>query len=253
MEKIVVKVGRKKRKFEFPSNWDKINGSDFTTIYRFVNKEIEEAELIACLIKGKLKHLAKVPGTYFAEAFLPLLKFLEREPVTNWYFDKIQRNTDVILYGPSDNYGTILTGEFAFADTYFAKFQETMDETFLDKCMAVLMRERDEDADENSQSFNGDFRLPFNENLIGKQAERLAKLPQAIKMAFAWNYIIFRTFIETNYKWVFQKSSKNDGSGWSSVMRGMCKGDITKLDNVAKIPLLVFLEELNDGIKENSK
>ncbi|MFZ4412927.1 MAG: hypothetical protein ACOYOV_07575 [Bacteroidales bacterium] len=252
MENICVKIGSKKHYFEFPSGWDDINSSDLTAIYKYINGEIEEAGLIADLIKGDMKHFAKIPGDYFAEAFVPLLKFMEKEPPERWYFDRIE-SKDIIVCGPV-NYGRILTGEFAFADTYFKNYQETMDESFLDKCIVSLMRAHDLNSDDTSQNWNGDYRIKFNENMIEFNAKRIALLPVQVKQAFVWNYNIFRNYLERSFIWVFQKGGNDSkNTGWEKIIGSMCKGDLTKLDDMTNIPLLTFMSELNDSIKDNSK
>jgi len=252
MENIYVKIGRNKHFFEFPSGWDDINSSDLTAIYKYVNVEIEEAGLIAALIKGDIKQLAKVPGDYFAEAFVPLLKFLEKVPPERWYFDRIESD-EIILVGPVD-YSKILSGEFAFADSFFKNYQETMDECFLDKCIVSLMRAHDLNADDTSQEWKGDYRVSFNENLIDLNSKKIALLPSDVKQAFAWNYNIFRNFLENAFIWVFQKGGNtNKSAGWEKIISGMCKGDLTKMNDMANIPLLTLLSELNDSIKADSK
>lgn len=252
MENVCLKIGRKKHFFEFPSSYEELNSKDFVSVFKFVNTEIEESELIYLLMRGKHpKKLAKIDGDYFAEAFLPCLKFLENKLTERWYFDRIEDET-IILRGPVD-YGTILTGEFAFADTYFGQWKETMDESLLDKCIAVLMRTYDLYADDTSIKWNGDYRVRFNENLIKVNAERVSKISADVKLAFAWNYEIFREYLEKTFIWVFQKSSEGKSSGgWEKVIASMCNGDLTKMDDVAKIPLMTALGEWNDSIKRNS-
>ncbi len=245
--------------FYFPESFTELNIEQWTAYFSFVTEEIGIGELLWAFMGGDEKFKAQLPGSRIAD-LEHLLKFLYNEPAPEWYMKHITLN-GCELIGPAAEFSNMTCGEFAFADTYYSAFREmpigsAEAERFVNKCLAVLMREVDPLANELAPDWKGDRRIVFNENHVDRRAAIIALLPIDWKMAAMFNYSIIRSLLEKRYIWIFQKSSSEGSgknSGWDKVMRSMCFGDITKLQEIFFVPLYTFFDELNDGIKANSK
>jgi len=258
------KTGSEEENFSFPEAFSELTFEQFVAYHQFLQEEISNGELLWKFLCGDEKFKAKIPGSRIAD-MEALLMFLHAEPAAEWYL-KYLKIGEVDLVGPSAEFSNVVTGEFVFADTYYTAFMKSVSSTsvivssegekFINKCLAVLMREVDGTVDENSLAWKGDKRVVFNENHIKRRAALIAEIPIEMRLAAMFNYGIIRDLLEKRYIWVFQKSvneEKNKNFGWDKVMRSMCFGDITKLQDVFFIPLYTFMDELNDVIKENSK
>lgn len=258
MLEIKIRIGSKikgeEEVFLFPESFSELTIEHWTAYYQFLMEEINTGELIWAFMGGNEKFKAKLPGSRIAD-LENLLQFLYQEPLPNWYMQSIEIEGKKLI-GPLAEFSNIVCGEFVFADTYHTAFAETKDEKFLNKCLAVLMREPNPTADELALYWKGDYRIIFNENHVERRAALIAQLPLEMRMAAMFNYSIIRTVIEKRYIWIFQKSSgegTGKNSGWDKIMRSMCFGDITKLQDIFYIPIYTFFDELNDTIKSNSK
>ena len=240
--------------FFFPETFSELTIEQWTAYYLFLLEEIDKGQLLWRFLHGNEKFKAKIPGDRIAD-IENLLMFIYNEPAPEWYMNTIEVENKK-LYGPKAEFQNLTCGEFAFADTYYSAYFENKNESNIDKCLAILMREKDPKADEMRNDWKGDVRIIFNENHIERRAALIANIPAEIKMAAMFNYSIIREKIEKRYIWIFQKASSGSTdkkSGWDKVMRGMCQGDLTKLNDIFFIPLYTFFDELNDTIKGNSK
>ena len=245
---------KKEEVFYFPEHFSELSIEQWSAYYMYLLEEIDKGTLLWRFLKGNDKFKAKIPGDRIAD-IEHLLMFIYSEPAPEWYMNTITVD-DTVLLGPKAEFQNLVCGEFAFADTYYSAYFNTKDEAYIDKCLAVLMREQDPEANENRIDWKGDHRIIFNENHIERRAALIAKVPAELKMAAMFNYSIIREKIEKRFIWIFQKSANTESknsSGWDKVMRGMCQGDLTKLDQIFYIPLYTFFDELNDTIKANSK
>ena len=244
----------KKETFYFPESFSELSIYQWTSYYLFLMDEIDKGQLLWRFLQGNQKFKANIPGDRIAD-IENLLMFIYNEPAPEWYMNTLEVE-GVKLIGPLAQFKNLTCGEFAFADTYYSAYFETKKEDFLDKCLAVLMREEDPEANENNIDWKGDRRIIFNENHIDRRAILISKIPPEIKLAAMFNYSIIRAKLEQRFIWIFQKSASgvnNKKNGWDKVMRSMCQGDLTKLDKIFNVPLYTFFDELNDTIKQNSK
>ncbi len=246
------KFFRKKKCFLFPASFSDLNFDQWTAYHQYVLQHIGEAELLWIFLSGNEKFKLKIPGERIADIEY-LTYFIHSEPSPEWYMKFVVLN-GVKLIGPASEFKNMVCGEFVFADTYYTSFKETEDENFLNKFLAVLMREIDSLANETSPAWKGDNRIIFNENHIDRRAALISKMPLDKRLAAAFNYSIIRELLEKRYIWIFQKSSaesNSKSSGWDKVIRSMCFGDITKLQEIFFVPLYTFFDELNDAIRVN--
>ena len=251
---IKYKLHNKAETFYFPESFSELTVDQWTAYYMFLMEEIDEGVLLWRFLNGNNKFKALIPGERIAD-IKNLLTFIHNEPAPEWYMNSIHIG-DVELIGPKAEFQNLVCGEFAFADTFYTAYHTTKKEKYIDKCLAVLMREIDPDAEEWRKDWKGDKRIIFNENHVEKRASLIATIPAEIKMAAMFNYSIIRERLEKRFVWVFPKSvtpSIGKSSGWDKVMRSMCQGDLTKLNDIFFVPLYTFFDELNDTIKANSK
>jgi len=240
--------------FFFPESFAELTIEQWSAYYLFLTEEIDKGVLLWRFLRGNEKFKAKIPAEDIS-GIQNLLMFIYNDPAPEWYMNTITIG-DIKLIGPKAEFSNLICGEFAFADTFYSAYFKTKDEKYIDKCLAVLMREVDPEANEMKPDWKGDKRIIFNENHVERRASLIATIPAEIKMAAMFNYSIIRAKLEQRYIWIFPKTatgSSNKTSGWDKVIRSMCQGDLTKLDAVFFVPLYTFFDELNDQIKANSK
>ncbi len=238
--------------FYFPESFSELTKEQWCAYYLFLMEDIDKGQLLWRFLQGNEKFKATIPGDRIAD-IEDLLMFIYNEPAPEWYINTLETKEGKLI-GPFAEFKNLTCGEFAYADTYYSAYFETKDESYIDKCLAVLMREEDPEANEQRKDWKGDHRIIFNENHIDRRAALISNIPAEIKMAAMFNYSIIREKIEKRYIWIFQKASSDTPdkkSGWDKVMRGMCQGDLTKLNDIFFIPLYTFFDELNDTIKAN--
>ncbi|MFZ4741177.1 MAG: hypothetical protein ACOYLE_08420 [Bacteroidales bacterium] len=258
MLEIIIRISsvfsRKKECFLFPESFADLSMEQWTSYHQFLLQNIGEAELLWAFLTGSNTFKLKIPGNRIA-AIENLLMFIYNEPLPDWYMKLIEVD-GIKLIGPAGEFKNVVCGEFVFADTFYTTFRETENEIYLNKCLAVLMREPDSTANELAADWKGDHRIVFNENHIDRRAALIAKLPFEMRMAALFNYSIIRELLEKRYIWIFQKTNVTENTrktGWDRILRSMCYGDITKLNDIFFIPLYTFFDELNDSIKGNAK
>lgn len=88
-------------------------------------------------------------------------------------------------YGPDDGFQNLVFIEFLDALNWFKLFQDTKEETYLDKLIAVLYRPEVENYEiiRKRNDFDGNRRVKYNRNLVEWRAEHLGKLPFYYKWA----------------------------------------------------------------------
>ena len=96
----------------------------------------------------------------------------------------------MILYAPEGKLKGVTFGQFIFADTYFANYQLSGDETELNKFIASLYLCKNE---------------KFDERLIQERFESIGKLKIHIRQAIVLNYQLIHEWLALAYPLIFQK------------------------------------------------
>ncbi len=248
---------------DYPCRWEELTPKQFIDIVSVIShQEITDADNI--FIINTILGLKKCPLFNWPDRISHLNKFLFeiKEPFSKVFITEIHPHGQP-FYGPSDAFNNVKIGEFAFADTYFMAYIKTHRVEFMNKVIAALYRPRVLNLDPTSYDYQGDFREPFNENIIDHRASLVDRIPRPVKEAIIFNYRIIRKYIEMQYPYVFPQEKNKDvtvvkiGSstqaGWDKFLRSLCNGDITQIDKVADQLLHNVMAEANDTIMESNK
>ena len=102
----------------------------------------------------------------------------------------------IILSAPEGKLKGITFGQFIFADTYFANYQESQDETDLNKFIASLYLKKDE---------------AFDEKLIQNRHTPIGKIDKNTREAIVLNYQLIHEWLALAYPLIFQKREELSG------------------------------------------
>jgi hypothetical protein len=221
-------------------HWDELNQAEFIELFRRINAPWYEIgsrlELSQWIYNNQISH-----------------KFLVKKI-------KLKR---LKLYGPSEGFRDMTSGEFLFADTYYFTYLNNEDPALLDKFIASIFRER------KAWFRFSKKRIDFDEDLINPRAKLLENLPQEIKQAILFNYGAVRGDIIKPLKSLFPqrksdpKPFKKDGSvakkkipvpQWEKWMWDLAAGNTDQdFDKVANMLVRNFLKRIDTLIKESKK
>lgn len=153
-------------------------------------------------------------------------------------------------HGPADALNNLRFLEFVFADSYFVAYAQTQHVQWLDKLLAVLYRP----GRWWGTAAAGDRRQPFNEHLVGRRAERLARLPDDQKLVLLTWYRGCRQALEQRYPRVFAAPREAPAAdtapdGWAFVLREMSGGAFGTLDETGQQNLHTVLAKMEDDAR----
>jgi hypothetical protein len=173
------------------------------------------------------------------ELTLPFLRFIE-EP---------QR-----FYGPREAFRNLRFDEFIFADTYYLRYLQTQQASWLDQLVAVLYRPERRPYRPRAVDYAGDRREDFNEHLVAARAARLAHLPLATKLAVLLYYQACRRLLEQRYPYVFSDDTTQQAGtgGWQEVLHELA-GGVVHLEDTAHQALHNVLREMNRVLRQHAE
>jgi hypothetical protein len=208
---------------------------------------------------------------------LPLLAGLSPDilgqllPLTAWLASDKHRLTEQLLptlsvagqtvraatwHGPLGQLRNLLFGEFMFADTFFVLYCLHGQAKFLDQFLTVLYRPARPDADPDAPDWTGDVRLPFNEHQLERRATRVARVPQAQKLAVLTWYRGCRAQLADEFPDVFAaaeddaQSQAKQAPDWARVLRKLSGGAFGPVQQTAQQSLRLVLAEVQDAAAE---
>jgi hypothetical protein len=139
--------------------------------------------------------------------------------------------------------------EFVFADSFYQAYLDTKEEAWLDKLLAVLYRP----ARLRGGRAAGDWRQPFNDNLLERDTARLARLPQATKLAILTWYRGCRYGLQQRYPLVFTPSQEQQAAsrpdGWAYVLREVSGGPFGDFDATGRQYAHTVLAKMQDDLQ----
>jgi hypothetical protein len=158
------------------------------------------------------------------------------------------------FYSPQPKLKGVTFGQFIFADTYFANYQESQNEIDLNKFIASLylgMNER------------------FEEPLIQERFESIGKLNLNIRQAIVLNFQLIHEWLALAYPLIFQKreeifnetpghpelvsGSHHDPNQWIKVFQNFVGDDILHDDVWASKPVNTIFAYMTRKYKENAR
>jgi len=173
------------------------------------------------------------------------------------------------LIGPKSAGSDLRFGEYRKACWMYNRYTIEHDMASLDGLVGILYRPSNSLRPSTSlrylSTFNGDYREPFNEHLIGKYAKRVKKVPEHLKWGiYLWfgyfcQYLMTGEFYidgtEVSFAPLFQSGGDADGKhdeslGMTSVLFSLAEsrtfGNVDETDNA--LLFKVMLKLLNDDI-----
>ncbi len=168
-----------------------------------------------------------------------------------------------LLLAPDGKLKGITFGQFIFADTYFANYQESQDETDLNKFIASLYLKKDD---------------AFDEKLIQDRHFLIGKIDINIREAIVLNYQLIHEWLALAYPLIFQKqtemltsmnslsaeplperevvegrSHQRDPNQWIKVFQNFVSDDIIHDEVWAAKPVNTIFAYMTRKYKENAR
>lgn len=186
--------------------------------------------------------------------------FTTRPPVKNSFPQlKLRRK---IYHAPNDDLSNLCFGEWCFAYEFYKLYHATNNLEYLNKLIATLYR-LPNDIAKDDVNYNGDSRLPFNENLIEYIAKSVSDIDYGRKIAvLTWFTSALLPFMDARPH-VFPKTEETqvedndeailDNRTWLTVFRellGPKFGTAEQLKYTNAMFVLDFLEEQHIAYEE---
>jgi hypothetical protein len=240
-----------------PQNWGDVNHKQLiviTCLYKSRISDIAFLKEISGLKKGILNKMSDFEHYKLMEIF----EFVgDQKPYHEFIIRKILiYRKGKVLYAPDGKLKRVTFGQFIFADTYFANYQQSNDETDMNKFIASLYLGRNE---------------KFDERLIQERFESLGNLELNIRQSIVLNYQLIHEWLVLAYPLIFQKReeltseslSTNaekgwapkpiEGNSWIKVFQNFVGDDIIHDEVWASKPVNTIFAYMTRKYKENAR
>ncbi len=184
MNDIVLKVGNKTAfETKIPSKWNELTSEQFRYFLRIHRTCSTVPELLHKMIVRFLGSLpASFPGINNAqmEDLSESIKFLIED--TDLYKQLVPtlKIGGKSYSGPSDGLTNLLFWEYLKAQEHLLRYSRTKKVDDLNKFVASIYRPNAQKA-KDPYTWNGDYREPFNENMVSENAVKFNTVPMNIK------------------------------------------------------------------------
>jgi hypothetical protein len=200
---------------QIPVSWDDLDAYQYATIlklltYQKADKHVMANSFLSVLFGPKNWHILNFLPDELLYELVPLTNFiLDTAPSAINKFPKLKIRKKE-CFAPAEDLSNIGFGEWCFAYEYYTAFLKTGDITWLNKLIAALYRPADPQQVPGSPSFNGDIRLPFNENLVDDASKAVGDIEERIRLAvLGWLRAAFSNIQETR-KSAFPEPEKDE-------------------------------------------
>ena len=234
-----------------PQNWGDVTQAQLIAIaclYKSSISDLDFLKAMAGLKKGIVSKLSDFEHFKLMEIFA----FIgDQKPHHEFIIRKLSISHYPVLYAPSSMLKGVTFGQFIFADTYFANYQQSGNETELNKFIASLYIDKNE---------------KFEERLIQERFESIGKLEINIRQAIILNYQLIHEWLALAYQLIFQKQSEtinddskgrahpvSDGSSWIKVFQNFVGDDIIHDEVWAAKPVNTIFAYMTRKYKENAR
>jgi len=240
-----------------PQNWGEVNQAQFIAIaclYKSAISDIAFLKAMSGLKKGILNRLSDFENYKIME----LIDFIgEHKSHHEFIIRKISiYRKRMVLYAPTGKLKGVTFGQFIFADTYFGNYQQSGDESDLNKFIASLYLGKNE---------------KFEERLIQERFELIGKLDQNIRQAIVLNYQLIHEWLALAYPLIFQKQEEMvfessaidaeksqslkpiEGNSWIKVFQNFVGDDILHDEVWAAKPVNTIFAYMTRIYKENAR
>ncbi|HMT29423.1 MAG TPA: hypothetical protein PKD91_09110 [Bacteroidia bacterium] len=260
MNKIEVKKGNKIIfQTQTPEKWDELTGEQIRHFLYLKNTEASAEEVLK---KISIYFLGKLPGNF------PGINNAQLEDLCKQHlflFEKTDLLKQVIpefeidgikYVGPRDGLSNLRFWEYLKANEYFIKYVNKKSETDLLKFISCIYRPAKKSLRKDPESFNGDFRQKFNENLVEEHSIQLKRLSPETKEAITIFWKGCSLFIEKRFPEAFEGGEiKNSygAYGLADNMAGPKFGTISQVKEAWLYEVLVSACQLEKMRKLNKK
>jgi hypothetical protein len=242
--------------FSVPDNWNEIDRTRMLQIMEIFYRENDDDRGRLLLFRA----LAQIPYAVLYLMKEPELITIARDCTEFLFENKLTKNPIMFwgkFAGPADSISNMKIGEFTFAEFAYMQYVQTKDVRFLHTLVATIYRsKRNRLLYSYSQNPDGDYRVPFNPNLVDYNTKVVSKWPRPVLDSIFHFYQGARAEkIAANPK-VFDGTESQGQSlyGMWSVMRSVAKaGHFGDFDKVQDQYIDTVLMELNETVVEAEK
>ena len=240
-----------------PQNWADVTQKQLIAIaclYKSAISDFAFLKALTGLKKGILNKLSDYERYKLTEIF----EFVgDHKPYHEFIIRKISIYTKgLVLYAPEGKLKGITFGQFIFADTYFANYQQSGDESDLNKFIASLYLRKNE---------------TFDEKLIQDRHFQIGKIDKNIREAIVLNYQLMHEWLALAYPLIFhtvaeltviptvsdgdiaQPEIKRDPNIWIKVFQNFVGDDIIHDEIWAAKPVNTIFAYMTRKYKENAR
>jgi len=240
-----------------PQNWGDVTQKQLIAIACLYKSAISDINFLKAMLglgKGILNKLSDFERYKLMEVF----EFIgDQSPFHEFIISKITiYRKGMILCAPEGKLKGITFGQFIFADTYFANYQQSGDETDLNKFIASLYLRKDEH---------------FDEKLIQSRHPQIGIIDKNIREAIVLNYQLMHEWLAMAYPLIFhsivelttiptvsdgdiaQQEIKRDPNIWIKVFQNFVGDDIIHDEIWAAKPVNTIFAYMTRKYKENAR
>jgi hypothetical protein len=202
-----------------PQNWCDVTQQQLIAIACLYKSAISDFAFLKSM-SGLKKEIVNQLTDFELFKLTEIFEFVgDHKPYHEFIIRKLSISHHPVLYAPSPKLKGVSFGQFIFADTNFANYQQSNDETDLNKFIASLYLGKNE---------------KFEERLIQERYESIGKLEINIRQAIVLNYQLIHEWLSLAYPLIFQKreelNSTNSVSDGSLPEREAVEGRSITLD-----------------------
>lgn len=241
-----------------PQNWGELKQEQLIAVACLYNSASSDIAFLQSM-SGLKKKIVNKLSDFERHKLMEIVEFVgELKPYPEFIIKKLpicslsaKQSKGTILYAPSPKLKGVTFGQFIFADTYFANYQESQKEIDLNKFIASLYLGMNE---------------KFEERLIQERFEPIGKLEINIRQAIALNFQLIHEWLALAYPLIFQKHEQvlNDetrtpepvsrnSSPWIKVFQNFVGDDILHDDIWAEKPINTIFAFMTRKYKENAR
>ncbi|HAQ20103.1 MAG TPA: hypothetical protein DCR40_12865 [Prolixibacteraceae bacterium] len=240
-----------------PQNWGDVTQKQLIAIACLYNSAISDVDFLKAM-SGLNKKILKKLSDYEHYKLMEIFEFVgDQKPHHEFIVRKISiYRKGLILFAPEGKLKGITFGQFIFADTYFANYQQSNDETDLNKFIASLYLRKDE---------------PFDEKRIQSRHFQIGRIDKNIREAIFLNYQLMHVWLALAYPLIFHTTVelttiptvsdgdiavpeiKRDPNIWIKVFQNFVGDDIIHDEVWAAKPVNTIFAYMTRKYKENAR
>jgi hypothetical protein len=248
-----------KAESKVPQNWGELNQKQLIAVASLFNSAISDINFLQSM-SGLKKSILHKLSDYERHKLMEIFEFVgDQKPYHEFIIRKLSVSHCPMLLAPCPKLKGVTFGQFIFADTYFGNYQQSQNETDLNKFIASLylcMNEK------------------FEERLIQERFLCIGKLDLNIRQSVALNFQLIHEWLALAYPLIFQKLASaasrsasdtsleapvaepvkaRDPNQWIKVFQNFVGDDILHDDVWASKPVNTIFAYMTRKYKENAR